>query len=1456
MKIQNISIENINLDNNSAKLLFEIVDATENVSVYLKINENDYQEIFTNKTNGNLEYDLTNLPKGVNNATLKLTNATSEYITEPFLIKMVINPIVQDMVCSYSDSKGNYILEFIFTGDTLLKYNIYLSLDNKDYKEVLNNQISGKKSIKDIDIMGTHKAVLKVNDGYDDFIFEEFQFDIKNHKPQLSSVLVTDIKLDGSCQIHYGVKDYEDNELTHRLNIDGNYISLTPTNINYFYTYNILGLQTGEHDCFIEVSDGIDTVKTETVTVEIFSNTQNKKRQLYQAKTRYDEAYKYLKEIITSVVKDGIFDYDVENNIKQKAFDNYNMEYSNFNKIAQQSIDIIGNNKVTKAKEEINQEILDVENAMNTLEDTMNTTFKDGILSDSEKDTLNNTLNLIAKEKDDIDSDYEVLYNNEDLINTAKTNLKNAYDNFITSHNNLVLAIDGIINKTGIIDNNDKTRIDNAFSDWRNKLGAYRTASMEAIDSIAKKKADDSADIVNKRWADIILGEDGIQSQVGNLQQTISGDGGIEERLKTAEQTITTEGISNLIKDTYYSKQEIDEQLDATVAQVEVLYYLSTSIDSLVDGKWSSTTPTWEEGKYVWTKTVSTLTDGTVKESAPVCITNTIDMDLEEIKLYTWIRYADDEKGNGITNDPTGKDYIGFAYNKLSEIESDVPGDYQWSLIRGEDGVPGKDGNDGKTLYTWIKYSDNEDGSELYDIPNENTNYIGISTNNESQTESTNKEDYRWSKFKGEDGVDGTSIKILGKYNTIEELNQEHPSNNENGDTYIVNGDLYVWTVDSFENVGRMQGNNGRGIVSITPQYYLSTSGIAQENGDWVIEPPTWEIGKYLWIRHEIIYENPSSTEYTTPVLDGNWKGLTDLQEQLDNTKTEIETTKETIAEHTTSLNDITSRVSTTESNITKINGDITNVTERVSEAEQKITEDAITNTVKKSFYTKTETDEQIDTQMSTVEQTVNSWGVKITQNEQEISSLKLTDESFDVTIKNKADKSNIISMINASTEGITISSSKVNISGFVTFSDLSTSGKTTINGSNITTGTINASKATITNINASNITTGTLSGNYIRGGEISGTTLRTATLGATTGVAIEANGIKIGATALFFNNSRFDLQTKSACAIGSMGQITLMAGLNSDGTASGSGVVSVPNATLNAQKLTVVNNATIQGACAVSGQISCSGLSAVNSIAATNGFSSSNGGLVVTGTITTNSGNINANNGQVSCKTLKVSSSTSFGSLSCSSLTSSGAVTGKNVQLNTGSIWLGTTNSSVTASYVKMGTGGYMAAYSGFHFINSGGSPHTLRAGTIYANGTSVSSDERLKTDIKYVDVDKQELTSDGLMSPNVNITTSDMHDFVETIPIVSYRLIDELNENRDNTHYGFLIQDIMETKVGSELTEIPKDGYGNETDGYYTYSQDKFIAFICGALQKEIKLRKELEEKVSILEEKINKE
>ena len=136
--------------------------------------------------------------------------------------------------------------------------------------------------------------------------------------------------------------------------------------------------------------------------------------------------------------------------------------------------------------------------------------------------------------------------------------------------------------------------------------------------------------------------------------------------------------------------------------------------------------------------------------------------------LYTWIRYADDAQGNGISDNPVGKKFLGLAHNKETSVESNDPKDYQWSDIKGEDGI-GLPGEDGKTYYTWVAYSDNADGSAMYQQPNENTKYIGIAVNKETAVESTDPTDYTWSKFKGEDGKDGEdgdSVSNHGQWQT------------------------------------------------------------------------------------------------------------------------------------------------------------------------------------------------------------------------------------------------------------------------------------------------------------------------------------------------------------------------------------------------------------------------------------------------------------------------------------------------------------------------------------------------------------------------------------------------------------------------------------------------------------------------------------------------------------------
>lgn len=119
--------------------------------------------------------------------------------------------------------------------------------------------------------------------------------------------------------------------------------------------------------------------------------------------------------------------------------------------------------------------------------------------------------------------------------------------------------------------------------------------------------------------------------------------------------------------------------------------------------------------------------------------------------LYTWIKYADDVQGNGMADSPVGKEYLGLAYNKTEQQESTNPLDYTWTKIKGDQGIPGQPGTDGKTYYTWVKYADNDRGDGMSDDP-AGKSYLGLAFNKEERQESNNPKDYTWSKIKGEDG--------------------------------------------------------------------------------------------------------------------------------------------------------------------------------------------------------------------------------------------------------------------------------------------------------------------------------------------------------------------------------------------------------------------------------------------------------------------------------------------------------------------------------------------------------------------------------------------------------------------------------------------------------------------------------------------------------------------------------
>ena len=103
-----------------------------------------------------------------------------------------------------------------------------------------------------------------------------------------------------------------------------------------------------------------------------------------------------------------------------------------------------------------------------------------------------------------------------------------------------------------------------------------------------------------------------------------------------------------------------------------------------------------------------------------------------------------------MNDSPVGKTYIGLAYNKTTATESNTATDYTWALIKGDQGIQGPDGEDGQSLYTWIKYADTPT-TGMNDSPT-GKKYLGIAYNKTSPTESTSYGDYSWSLIEGPQG--------------------------------------------------------------------------------------------------------------------------------------------------------------------------------------------------------------------------------------------------------------------------------------------------------------------------------------------------------------------------------------------------------------------------------------------------------------------------------------------------------------------------------------------------------------------------------------------------------------------------------------------------------------------------------------------------------------------------------
>lgn len=261
--------------------------------------------------------------------------------------------------------------------------------------------------------------------------------------------------------------------------------------------------------------------------------------------------------------------------------------------------------------------------------------------------------------------------------------------------------------------------------------------------------------------------------------------------LSTLDDTNTTLGtaINSKVEDTDVLWRLHTSQTDAPALPVLGADGTITDLKG-----WQTDAPAVVSGQFVWTTTYVRYGNGTAKFDGTACVTGRDGKDGAQgpqgvpgkdgangVTYYTWIRYADDANGSGISNNPTGKKYIGLAYNKVTATESNTPSDYTWSLIqgakgdkgdkgdpgqqglqglqgeKGEQGIPGTpgaNGADGKTSYFHIKYApvQNPTAAQMTETPSD---YIGTYVDY-TQADSTDPSKYTWARFKGLQGADGS----------------------------------------------------------------------------------------------------------------------------------------------------------------------------------------------------------------------------------------------------------------------------------------------------------------------------------------------------------------------------------------------------------------------------------------------------------------------------------------------------------------------------------------------------------------------------------------------------------------------------------------------------------------------------------------------------------------------------
>lgn len=291
---------------------------------------------------------------------------------------------------------------------------------------------------------------------------------------------------------------------------------------------------------------------------------------------------------------------------------------------------------------------------------------------------------------------------------------------------------------------------------------------------------------------------------------------------------------SNVFADYTWSKIKGEAGKDGKgVQSVDVLYYLSSSSTSLSGGSWSTNSPTWVDGKYIWSKTKVVYTDGSSIETNPACITG----------------------GKGSTGD-NGRGVSSIVEEYYLSTSSN-------SLVGGSWSTTPPTWENGKYIWTRSVITYTDSASTTTDpicvTGGKGATGIGVKSVSEQYYLSTSY-----------------STTTGGSWSTTVPAWKDGK--------YIWTRSIITYTDNSYTETNPVcvtggkgpSGNDGVGISSVDVLYYLSTSSSSLVGGSWSSTSPTWQNGKYLWSKTKVTYTDDSTWE-SDPVCITGSQGKTGL---------------------------------------------------------------------------------------------------------------------------------------------------------------------------------------------------------------------------------------------------------------------------------------------------------------------------------------------------------------------------------------------------------------------------------------------------------------------------------------------------------------------------------------------------------------------------------------------------